>query len=332
MKRWAQKQTGFTIVELLIVVVVIAILAAIIIVAYNGVSNNAKKSAVENTLAQISKKVESYRITDGGGTGYPATLAAIQYTPNPDITVEYHYNSVANSFCVDAVYGDLKYSVRMKQLTPVEGACIDNGLELWLPLNGNANDASGGNTTFTVSGSPTATTGANGAANGAMAFDGDDYGQASNPTGLPQDLTQFSVSLWVRSNYTSDYQYFVHRGVNTSIGNSVLFMGTNAVGNLTGAANGEFGGGATGVITNDNQWHHLVMSYGGGRQIGYVDGTQRYNSNIGPITNNATSNTFFVGAGPAGYRPFRGALDDIRIYRRALTAAEITQLFNQGAQ
>jgi len=41
-----QKQSGFTIVELLIVVVVIAILAAITIVAYNGIQNRAKSSAV----------------------------------------------------------------------------------------------------------------------------------------------------------------------------------------------------------------------------------------------------------------------------------------------
>ena len=55
MKPWA-KQTGFTIVELLIVIVVIAILAAITIVAYNGIQNRSYDSAIQNDLAVLKKK------------------------------------------------------------------------------------------------------------------------------------------------------------------------------------------------------------------------------------------------------------------------------------
>jgi prepilin-type N-terminal cleavage/methylation domain-containing protein len=43
--KWA-KQTGFTIVELLIVIVVIAILAAITIVAYNGIQERAESTKI----------------------------------------------------------------------------------------------------------------------------------------------------------------------------------------------------------------------------------------------------------------------------------------------
>ncbi len=48
---WANKSRGFTIVELLIVVVVIAILAAITIVSYNGISRQAKNSALQSDIA-----------------------------------------------------------------------------------------------------------------------------------------------------------------------------------------------------------------------------------------------------------------------------------------
>lgn len=54
--QWAKKQTGFTIVELLIVVVVIAILAAITIVAYNGISQRAKTTATNNFAAQLKHR------------------------------------------------------------------------------------------------------------------------------------------------------------------------------------------------------------------------------------------------------------------------------------
>ena len=50
------KQTGFTIVELLIVIVVIAILAAITTVAFNGIQNRAKDSSIQSDLTQLAKQ------------------------------------------------------------------------------------------------------------------------------------------------------------------------------------------------------------------------------------------------------------------------------------
>lgn len=56
-----RKQTGFTIVELLIVIVVIGILAAITVVAYNGVQGRAQDTAIQSDLQQIAKKLELYK-------------------------------------------------------------------------------------------------------------------------------------------------------------------------------------------------------------------------------------------------------------------------------
>jgi len=66
---WAnQKQTGFTIVELLIVIVVIGILAAITIVAYNGVQDRAKISKRDTDLSQIEKAIQLARVNTGNTT------------------------------------------------------------------------------------------------------------------------------------------------------------------------------------------------------------------------------------------------------------------------
>lgn len=70
-----KKQTGFTIVELLIVIVVIGILATITIVAFNGVQQRAQATSVRSDLANMAKKLEVLRIESATST-YPTSLSA----------------------------------------------------------------------------------------------------------------------------------------------------------------------------------------------------------------------------------------------------------------
>ena len=57
--------TGFTVVELLIVIVVIAILAAISIVAYNGIQERARATAIADGLTKIDKAINLHAIETG---------------------------------------------------------------------------------------------------------------------------------------------------------------------------------------------------------------------------------------------------------------------------
>lgn len=69
-----RRESGFTIVELLIVVVVIAILAAITIVSYNGITNRANQSAAKSLAASVTKKAELYNADDtAAANGYPTS-------------------------------------------------------------------------------------------------------------------------------------------------------------------------------------------------------------------------------------------------------------------
>lgn len=60
-----RKQTGFTIVELLIVIVVIGILAAITIVAYNGIQNRANDTTVQSDVRNFAGKIMEYQAING---------------------------------------------------------------------------------------------------------------------------------------------------------------------------------------------------------------------------------------------------------------------------
>jgi len=68
------KQTGFTIVELLIVIVVIAILAAISIIAYNGIQSRAN---VASSLTTLNNYVKTLRLIKADTGTLPTTNACL---------------------------------------------------------------------------------------------------------------------------------------------------------------------------------------------------------------------------------------------------------------
>jgi prepilin-type N-terminal cleavage/methylation domain-containing protein len=72
-----KKQSGFTIVELLIVIVVIGILAAITIVAYNGIQNRSKATSAQSLAGQVAKKAEAWNSVQGS---YPTSCQLITNT------------------------------------------------------------------------------------------------------------------------------------------------------------------------------------------------------------------------------------------------------------
>lgn len=72
-----QKQTGFTIVELLIVIVVIGILAAVVIVAYNGVQKRAANASRLSEANQMAKALLAYKAQNGDFPPLPAGVTTM---------------------------------------------------------------------------------------------------------------------------------------------------------------------------------------------------------------------------------------------------------------
>lgn len=265
---------------------------------------------------------------------YPATLAAAGVTSDK---LTYNYNSRSNTYCIDGQDGIIKYSVRGATMKVVEGSCIDQGLAVWLPFNGNANDASGNEIGITTHGNPSLIAGADGRANGAYALDGNNqFFTVQGADSIPARMDRFTVSIWTKGTAVggTDYGYMVHKGSSSSIGSSVFYLGTNsgAAQNISVSANGQYNTGNTNVSSSTTTWQHIVLVYAGGYQTGYVDGTQRNDTSIGALTVATTGTTLTVGAGVGGYRDLVGSVDDFRVYNRALTTNEVQNLFQAGAQ
>jgi len=87
------KNSGFTIVELLIVIVIIGILAAIVVVAYTGITNSAKESAIKSDLVNVKKKMLVYKVTNGTYPTSTIQLSAADIKASKTI-----YDTTANNF------------------------------------------------------------------------------------------------------------------------------------------------------------------------------------------------------------------------------------------
>jgi Laminin G domain. len=87
---------------------------------------------------------------------------------------------------------------------------------------------------------------------------------------------------------------------------------------------------ASGV--NDGDWHHVVGVRSGNTAYMYLDGVEVDSADItGMGSVDQASNPFYTIGGNEDATPFNGALDDVRIYNRALSAAEVKRLYELGA-
>ncbi|MEI6556638.1 MAG: LamG-like jellyroll fold domain-containing protein [Paludibacter sp.] len=220
------------------------------------------------------------------------------------------YNRALNQNEVTALYND-------------NAVDIYSGLVAYYPFNGNANDASGYGNNGTVY-NATLTTDRFSNANKAYSFDGSSsYIDVPNSTSL-NFTNQFTISSWIKTNFTTDWQRIVDKGQQATSNGYVLDMIGNSV-RLN--ANYEFTTNAT--ITN-NTWKHIVTVYYNGVAQIYIDGILN-----NTITSTATSlvactNNIKIGKANGNLLYFHGSIDDIRIYNRNLNQSEVTTLYNEG--
>jgi len=216
-----------------------------------------------------------------------------------------------------------------------------NGLVGWWPFNGNANDESGNGNNGTIVGGVTNTTDRFGAANSAYLFNGID-GYVDVPSLNSLTYTPITYSAWViinsyfPSSFGHKFRSIIGRNTTFIAGNGVI--GFYADNNFAGGAyDNSFimwrGGGVSGQppysasIPPLNTWLHVVYTQNSnGDWKWYQNGILTNSNNFTDVQNDF--NFFRIGGcnNGGGYL-WNDKLDDIAIYNRALTAAEVQQLY-----
>ncbi|SVD37313.1 uncharacterized protein METZ01_LOCUS390167, partial [marine metagenome] len=214
------------------------------------------------------------------------------------------------------------------------------GLIAYYPFNGNARDEAGHGHDGAVVGA-TLTADRHGKPNSAYLFKPRNYIKVEGLMGKPKNVT---LSAWARLAKPHGV-----RGADiVSLGLYVTLRLDNSEYKSTRGAGGIFYAGKKpghtwqhlmdGKFYANTGWHHLVCTFDdvNNKQVVYLDGKQiRTAEDKGPIVYEGLGKDSYFGkcspssgniAGSTGW-DFRGVIDDIRIYDRALSSEEVEGLF-----
>lgn len=179
---------------------------------------------------------------------------------------------------------------------------------------------SAGSNHGTLVGSPTWTTGRIG---GALDFNGVDNRVVFNQG---YSSVNYFISFWINPRAVNKWTYLFDHDPNNSkaviigfqSGNINYYDGSYPTGNPSD----------TQIPITENNWQHIVMGTDGINIYGYKNGV-----NIVNIVGHWDSlpyvhSQFIIGSRIYNDYFFDGLLDDVRIYNRALSAAEVEQIYN----
>jgi len=214
-----------------------------------------------------------------------------------------------------------------KAFSQVPSYLPTNGLVGWWPFNGNANDESGNGNNGTVIG-------------GQFQFDrflnanSAYYGNGINSGIDITNLNNFpfgdqfrTISVWFKCElpYPGGDRHFFAYGDNTFGTRFSLYT----TGSLIGV---EYCNGAVrSFFEPDSLWHQIIVTYNGAGSSGiqiFVDGQLTITNVLAPISSLNTANSFVHTIGSLfNSNFFKGMLDDIGIWNRALTQQEISDIY-----
>ena len=161
-----------------------------------------------------------------------------------------------------------------------------------------------------------------------LSFDGlTNFIQGADGRKLPLGTTPRTIAAWIRPSTTvvdnvGILQYGADRQVPYPDSFMLVFtrQGTISLGNYSSGITGR-------IAVGDNRWHHVLGTWDGGVARIYVDGVQDTEGKVAYQTNTESRADWSIGRFLRYGTPFRGVIDDVRVYSRALTPQEVEALY-----
>ena len=202
---------------------------------------------------------------------------------------------------------------------------IDRGLVAYYPLDdnltaGTVTDYSGIGNDLTINGTPAIVNDRSNNASAAYSFDSSaKYLSKTTTSGLPSGSADRTMCAWTKvSTFQSYYQGILQYGSGSNTNASGLTLDSNnrpSFNNWVGEQNSP-------IVAAVGSWYHSCAVSDAASQRLYVNGNLE---SSGALTLATSGTTLRVGRN-LGSGNFDGAVDDVRIYNRALSLAEIREL------
>jgi hypothetical protein len=268
--------------------------------------------------------------TSPAGDDYHRRVCCDEMYYNSDGTIQI-MNQTANGPA--AVVGGLTPSpTPIPTRTPTPGGPTPTpgtGPMVWYKFDGNANDSSGNGKNATLNGSPAYVTGKSG---NAINLSGSSQ-YVSMPGGIISGLNNFTIATWVKITTLSTWSRIFDFGTGTTVnmfltpqsGNGVRFAITTG-----GSGNEQRINGSSALATGT--WVHVAVTLSGNTGTLYVNGAAagtNTNMTLRPSSLGTTGNNY-IGRSQYSDPYLNGQIDNFRIYNRALSAAEISNLYSTG--
>ncbi len=141
---------------------------------------------------------------------------------------------------------------------------------------------------------------------------------------------QLTFSLWINVTSAVGYERWIATAESTDLGGYQLKNLGNTKFNFKINANGTIYALSADNTFNLSQWYHVVCTYDNSKMKMYIDGVlQSHTTSVtGDIQYNA--NDLTIGNSSNLNRACNALIDDVRIYDRALSASEVSTIYNSG--
>ena len=228
------------------------------------------------------------------------------------------------------------------QIDSAKGQAVTKGLvSHWTfdqaDMEGDTVKDVGGDNDGTIAGDPQIV---QGKVHQALEFDGvGDY--IGLPASAINDLDGGTIEAWIKldSNNEETITAKQHNGVNTYAIFSVGYLGNpagwpdpNTAGKLYFHARNDINASSSSTLDNE-QWYHVALTFDTSEANFYIDGSldDTVDGDFSvPADLNPTATSIGAWLGDGGGKYFSGAIDEVRIYDRALSEAEVAQNFKGG--